>query len=139
MSRPVARLARRKPFSCLHRYAVEKWSDDQNREVFGACFLPEGHGHNYQLEAYFEGPIDATTGMILNLIDVDQLLGRLVAPLEGRRLDVDVAAFRGVVPTTENIALYLFAELEPQVKGLGVRLAKLRLYEYEDLWVDVWP
>jgi 6-pyruvoyltetrahydropterin/6-carboxytetrahydropterin synthase len=138
----LTRLARRKSFQCMHRYALEGWTEAENRAEFGACFTPTGHGHNYELEAYFEGKVDPNTGMIANLAEIDKLMGEVVTPLDGKHLNFDVAAFAKRVPTTEALAEYLAGELIVKMKmklAPGVRLAKVRLYEYEDLWVDVWP
>lgn len=135
----LTRIARRKSFQCMHRYAVAAWSPEQNAAEFGACFTPTGHGHNYELEVFFEGVIDPVTGMIANLVDIDALLGELLAPLAGKHLNEEVAEFKNVVPTTETIAGYLSSRLLKINKLKGVRVAKLRLYEYEDLWVDIWP
>ena len=49
---------------------------------------PYGHGHNYELEAYFSGPVDPVTGMIANLADVDQWLRATVASVSGKHLDL---------------------------------------------------
>jgi 6-pyruvoyltetrahydropterin/6-carboxytetrahydropterin synthase len=135
----LTRLARRKSFQCMHRYAVADWTPEKNAGVFGACFTPTGHGHNYELEAFFEGPIDPVTGMIANLVDVDRMLGDLLEPLDGKHLNEEVPEFKTAVPTTEAIANYLAAKLIKLNKLNGVRIVKLRLFEYEDLWVDVWP
>jgi 6-pyruvoyltetrahydropterin/6-carboxytetrahydropterin synthase len=139
MSTPLTRLARRKSFQCLHRYGVDEWSDERNHAVFGACFTPHGHGHDYEMEVYFEGPVDPQTGMILNLVDVDRILDRVIAPVGGKHLNLEVDELRGQVPTTEVLARYLFDRVERECAGLKpVVAARLRLYEYEDLWVDVW-
>jgi 6-pyruvoyltetrahydropterin/6-carboxytetrahydropterin synthase len=133
-------LARRRGFQCTHRYEVQAWDATKNRANFGACFSPTGHGHNYELEAYFEGPLDPETGMILNLADVDLLLAEVLAPLDGKHLNFEVPEFKDRVPTTEAIAGYIFSGLERAVsKFAGVKLSRVRLYEYDDLWVDVWP
>ena len=135
----LVRLARRRTFSCRHFYKVDGWTDEANKNVFGACFHPEGHGHNYTLEAFIEGAPDPVTGMIVNLVDVDRWLIDCVRDLDGKHLNRDVAFFAERVPTTENLSLFLFDRLAPVVREKGLKLAKLRLYEYEDLWVDVWP
>ncbi|MGE0526876.1 MAG: 6-carboxytetrahydropterin synthase [Bdellovibrionales bacterium] len=134
------RLARRRGFQCLHRYQVEDWPAEKNREIFGACFTPGGHGHNYSLEVYLEGVPDPVTGMILNLADLDRVLADVLSAVEGKRLHDEVPQLQGRVPTTENLAEFLFAQLQSRCGRLaeGVRLVKIRLYEYEDLWVDVW-
>lgn len=132
----LTRLARRKGFQCLHKYVVPEWTDSANSSVFGACFTPHGHGHNYELEVYIEGPLDAQTGMIMNLADVDAILNAEVSALDGKHVNLEVPELSGVVPTTERLAQFLFARLQPKFRD--VKLIKLRLYEYADLWVDVW-
>jgi len=131
------RLARRRGFQCLHKYVVPEWTDSANSSVFGACFTPHGHGHNYELEAYIEGQPDPLTGMIMNLADVDQILNKVVDPLDGKHVNLEIPELEGQVPTTERLAHYLMLKLRPHFSG-GVRLVKVRLYEYENLWVDVW-
>lgn len=128
-------LARRKSFQCLHRYVVPEWTDSANSSEFGACFTPTGHGHNYTLEAYIEGDVDPVSGMIMNLIDVDRVLDEVVGAVDGKHLNLEVPGLKGQVPTTERLAHYLFSKLEG--KFTGARLARLRLYEYENLWVDI--
>ena len=93
MSVARTRLARRKAFQGLHRYGVDSWSEAKNQANFGACFTPHGHGHNYELEAHIEGPVDKETGMIMNLADVDQLLNQLIKPLNGKHLNFEIIQF----------------------------------------------
>lgn len=133
----VTRLARRRGFQCLHKYVVPEWTESANSSVFGACFTPHGHGHNYQLEAYIEGPMDPVTGMIMNLADVDRILKEAVEPLDGKHVNLEVPELKDQVPTTERLAHYLMSRLQPRFVG-GVHLVKIRLYEYENLWVDLW-
>ncbi len=134
----LTRLARRRSFQCMHRYAVAAWGEEKNQHEFGACFTPTGHGHNYCLEAYFEGPVDRESGMIVNLTKVDALLQRVLALVEGKHLNFEVEAFKDKVPTTETLAQFIAQGLKSEIDFAHVRLVKVRLYEYEDLWVDVW-
>lgn len=135
--KPAVRLARRIHFSCGHRYFSPQLSEDENRKTFGACYTEFGHGHNYTLEAFVEGPIDPVTGMIVNLSEVDAILKKITDPLDHHHLNYDVPAFRDTVPTTENIARYLYHEMEQSLaRDQSLRLHKVRLYEYDDLWVD---
>ena len=137
----LTRLSRRRGFQCLHRYQVNDWPAARNQTESGACFTPEGHGHNYELEAYFEGAVDPESGMIVNLADVDSLLAKVLFPLEGKRLDSEIPEFKDTVPTTEILASYVTQNLLKTMHATlpGIRLVKVRLYEYDDLWVDVWP
>jgi len=124
--------ARRVRFSSAHFYKQEKFSDAENRATFGACYTPYGHGHNYVLEVLVNGSAPAG--------DLDRVLREVVAELDHHHLNFDVAAFRergGAVPTTENIALYLRARLIERWQGTRLRLQRVRLYETDDLWVEV--
>ena len=41
----------------------------QNRETYGKCNNPHGHGHNYVVEVLVGGPVEAETGMVVNMVD----------------------------------------------------------------------
>lgn len=133
----TTRLARRRSFQCLHKYVVPEWTDSANSSVFGACFTPHGHGHNYELEVYIEGTLQQDTGMIINLTDVDKILKEAVEPLHGKHVNLEIPELKGLVPTTERLAHFLGKRLAPKFPA-PLKLVKIRLYEYEDLWVDLW-
>jgi 6-pyruvoyltetrahydropterin/6-carboxytetrahydropterin synthase len=130
-------LCRRVHFQCVHKYANQHFDENKNRAEFGACFTPHGHGHNYTLDVCVSGTIDPATGMILNLRDLDQLLKKSIQPLDGHHLNLEVPEFANTIPTTENILSYLHARIEPELKVFSVKLERLRLFESEDLWVDM--
>ena len=67
-----AHLTRRYIFSASHRLHNDGMSDAQNRAVYGKCNNPHGHGHNYALEVTVSGQVDPETGMICNLVDLDE-------------------------------------------------------------------
>jgi len=129
-------LSRKIYFSCAHRYHKDSWSDEKNREVFGVCNNPHGHGHNYELEVGIKGPVDPDTGMVMNLTDLDRLLKeQIMAPLDHRFLNFEVDFFKTEIPTTENIVIFCWNQIEAHLKG-PARLHHLRLYETPDLFVD---
>ncbi len=136
----IARMARRVGFSSAHLYRQPNFSDEDNRRIFGRCFTAHGHGHDYVLEAFLEGPIDPSTGLLANLIDVDKVLKEVTDPLDHRHLNFDIAYFKDRVPTTEIIAQHCFRELAPKLKAAfpsaPLRLYKVRLFETEDLYVE---
>lgn len=93
-------------FCAGHRLFRPDWSDARNREVFGLCSNPNGHGHNYKLEVTITGPIDPETGMVMNLRELkDVVNARILSEVDHRSLNADVPWMRGIIPTTE-----LFAE-----------------------------
>lgn len=129
-------LARKTEFSSGHLYHQPKFSEEKNKEVFGRCFTPHGHGHNYTLQAFFRGEIDGDSGMVVNLTDVDHVLKEVTDPLDHQHLNFDIPFFKTHVPTTENIARYCFDEIAKRIGAIRMKLVKVRLFEMDDLWVE---
>jgi 6-pyruvoyltetrahydropterin/6-carboxytetrahydropterin synthase len=105
MSQPIAHLSRRYHFSASHRLHTDELSTERNREVFGKCNNPFGHGHNYVVEVTLSGPVDAATGMVTNLSDLDAFAQtNLLALFDHTNLNM-LPAFADVVSTTENLTI----------------------------------
>jgi 6-pyruvoyltetrahydropterin/6-carboxytetrahydropterin synthase len=118
-------LGRRYRFSASHRLHSSSLSEEENRRVYGKCNNPYGHGHNYVVEVSVSGAVDAATGMIANLADLDSFVEReVIEPFDHKSLNEDVAAFRENVPTTENICKEIFERLKrfPKAKLERVRV-----------------
>ena len=118
-------LGRRYRFAASHRLHSANLSAAENREIYGKCNNPYGHGHNYVLEVYVSGPVDPATGMIANLADLDAFVEQQVLnDYDHKSFNDDVAAFRSVVPTTENLCIDIFQRLKlfPQAKLERVRV-----------------
>jgi 6-pyruvoyltetrahydropterin/6-carboxytetrahydropterin synthase len=128
-------LSRRIGFSAAHKYYQKKFSVEENKKIFGPCYSEHGHGHNYILEMTISGKIDPETGMVLNLVEVDSILKEVVEPLDHHHLNFDVAAFKDIVPTTENVAVYCFEEIQRRLPK-DVKLQRVRVFENENLWAD---
>ena len=128
------RITRRATFAAGHILCRPEWSEAQNREVFGACV--NEHGHNYVVEVTVGGPVDAETGMVVNLKHVDAVLRReFIDAVDHRHLNRDVDFLHGVIPTAENVALAAFHRLEPHLKP--ARLLKVRVVESENNAAEV--
>ncbi len=129
-------LSRKIYFSSAHRYHNPEWSDQKNKDVFGPCNNPHGHGHNYELEVTIHGAIDEQNGMVMNLTDLDRILReKIMSHLDHRFLDREVDFFKSRVPTTENIAHYCWQQLEAEFNEPN-KLFKLKLYENPELFVE---
>jgi 6-pyruvoyltetrahydropterin/6-carboxytetrahydropterin synthase len=134
MSRPEVRITRRATFAAAHILCRDDWSDEKNREVFGACATD--HGHNYVIEVTVGGPLDPQTGMVVNLKHVDAVLHReFVHAVDHHHLNRDVEFMRGVIPTAENVAMVAFERLEPHLQP--ARLLKVRIVESENNAAEV--
>jgi 6-pyruvoyltetrahydropterin/6-carboxytetrahydropterin synthase len=106
-------MGRRYRFSASHRLHNANLSDAVNRELYGKCNNPHGHGHNYVLEVAVSGAVGAETGMIANLADLDAFVEKnVLADYDHKSFNDDVAAFRDVVPTTENLCIDIFQRLK---------------------------
>jgi len=125
-----AYFGRRYMFSASHRLHSAVLSVDENRQAYGKCNNPHGHGHNYVLEVLVAGPVDAATGMVVNLVDLDQVVHRAVLErFDHQNLNQD-EAFQHLVPTTENLCSVIFELLLSSLpEGL---LSRLRLEETEN-------
>ena len=138
MTRPVVEITHRAEFSAAHRLHNPDLSDEENRRLYGICNNPAGHGHNYELEVTVRGVVPAETGMVMNLTDLMRILQADLLPLiDHKHLNHDVAFLAGVIPTAENIAIALWAEIEPRLEEFqGCRLHRIRLYESRSNLVD---
>jgi len=117
-------------FSAAHRLALSNLSDIENTEIYGKCARPNGHGHNYHLEVTVKGEIDPRTGMIVDLVALNQAIeDYVIEPFDHTFLNKDIAYFGEVVPTVENIALYISNLLRSPIQELGAKLYKIKLIE----------
>eukprot|EP01113_Clastostelium_recurvatum_P036388 TRINITY_DN5176_c0_g1_i1.p1 TRINITY_DN5176_c0_g1~~TRINITY_DN5176_c0_g1_i1.p1 ORF type:complete len:157 (+),score=40.53 TRINITY_DN5176_c0_g1_i1:49-471(+) len=129
-SAPRVYITRRETFSSAHRLHSRLLSDEENKEIFGKCNNPNGHGHNYVLEVVLAGPVDPKTGMVMNLTDLKRILHEEVISLvDHRNLDIDVEGLRDLPTTTENFAVWIWRQLQPRMQGL---LYEVKLHETEN-------
>ena len=112
----ITTLTRRYRFSAVHVLARSDWPDARNREVYGKCANPAGHGHDYGLEVTLRGPVDPASGRLAPVEDIDrQVQSRVLDRLDCRHLNRDVCAFEREVPTAENIARFVWDALREHV------------------------
>jgi 6-pyruvoyltetrahydropterin/6-carboxytetrahydropterin synthase len=127
-------VTRRATFAAAHVLRREDWSEERNREVFGAC--AGEHGHNYSLEVSVSGPLDSATGMVINLKDLDQAIRNAVIDhVDHRHLNRDVLFLDGVIPTAENLAVAFWEQIEANLEG--ARLERIKLVESENNSVEI--
>jgi 6-pyruvoyltetrahydropterin/6-carboxytetrahydropterin synthase len=100
-----AHLSRRYHFSASHRLHSEAYDEAQNREVFGKCSNPHGHGHNYTVQVTLSGQVDPVTGMVCNLADLDAFARtNLLDRFDHMNLNM-LDCFTNRVSTTENLSI----------------------------------
>lgn len=125
-----AYFGRRYMLSASHRLHTDELTAEENAAAYGKCNNPHGHGHNYGIEVLVGGVVDRETGMVMNLVELDELVRKQVlARFDHRNLNLD-PAFETQVPTTENFCRLLFGLLESAL-GKG-RLDHVRVEETEN-------
>jgi 6-pyruvoyltetrahydropterin/6-carboxytetrahydropterin synthase len=128
------RVTRRYAFAASHRLDSPRLTPEENRRLYGKCNNPYGHGHNYQVEVSARGPLDAVSQRAVDTDALDRLVSReVLAQLDHRNLNTQVAAFDRAVPTSENLAAEVCRRLKQSwssvFPGDWPKLEKVRIAE----------
>ena len=106
-------VTRRYGFAASHRLHVPSLGEQENRELYGKCNNPYGHGHNYLVDVSARGPADSKSGQAVDITALDELVRReVLAPFDHSNLNTQVEAFESVVPTSENLAIEICRRLK---------------------------
>jgi 6-pyruvoyltetrahydropterin/6-carboxytetrahydropterin synthase len=131
-----AYFGRRYMLSASHRLHAEGLSAEENRAAYGKCNNPRGHGHNYVVEVLAAGPVDANTGMVIDLAALDEVVRtRVLARFDHTNLNLD-PLFRNRVPTTENLCKAVFGLLRTSLPV--AELEYVRVEETENNFFQCW-
>jgi len=110
--RGIVYITRQVHFNSAHRLYNPTKSQKWNEEKYGLCTNPHWHGHNY----------------VLDLGELKRILPRaIVDKCDHRNLNDEVDFLRGINPSTENLVIAFWHEIEPQLTA--GRLHCVRLYE----------
>lgn len=131
----IVTVTRRLRFNAAHRVHNPLLSDEENTALFGKCNHPNWHGHNYVLDVSVTGPIDPTSGYVMDLGRLKAVVEeRVIEQLDHRNLNVDVPFLSGMNPTSENLVVACWREIAPLVAP--ATLTRLRLWETENNYVE---
>lgn len=120
-------------FCAAHQYWNTSWSEEKNREVFGEDVRP--HGHNYSLEITVSGEIDQDTGFIIDLNELKRLVNtRVIDLIDHATIEKDIPQLRGKQPSTENMVIWVWNQIEPELED--VTLHRVRLRETPTIYTD---
>jgi 6-pyruvoyltetrahydropterin/6-carboxytetrahydropterin synthase len=135
MTSPVTVLvSRRETFNAAHQLRNPRLSDEENRRLFGKCV--NLHGHNYVLEVVVAGKIDDTSGYILDLKRLsDVMYQQIIQDVDHRNLNTDVTWLEGIIPTAENLALTFWERLRCELPDGS--LWSVRVSETDKNWAEV--
>ena len=109
-------VSRKAHFNAAHRLFVENWSDEKNHNLFGKCSNPNFHGHNYDLIVDVTGEVDQVTGVVIDLKELKDIIKNEVEELlDHKNLNLDVLYFKKVIPTAENICIFIWNILRDKI------------------------
>lgn len=113
---PRVTVHRKAHFNAAHRLYRKDWSDEKNFTTFNKCSYPHYHGHNYELIVSLTGEIDKETGYVYDLGKLKNLIKQHIEEaLDHKNLNLDVPEFSFLVPTAENISVFIYDKLRPLI------------------------
>lgn len=126
---------RKEHFNSAHRLLNPEWTDETNLKVFGKCFNPNYHGHNYEVNVKVTGEVDPRTGYVIDMkILSDLIKEHIISRFDHKNLNLDTKEFKTLNPTAENIVVVIYNILRPLIdKKLDLNI---RLYETERNYVE---
>ena len=118
-------------FEAAHRLHNPAQSDQWNRDIYGKCNNPHGHGHNYVLEVTVEGPVDPTVGYLIDMKILKEILKeRIIDQVDHRFLNIEVPWLEGIIPSAENLARAFFHRVVDQLPKT-IELSRVTVHETE--------
>ena len=111
-------VSRKAHFNAAHRLYRKDWSDEKNNSVFGKCSNPYFHGHNYELIVHVTGNIDPETGYVIDMKILKNLIkSEIEDKLDHKNLNQEVPEFYNKIPTAENIVVFIYNALRPNLNS----------------------
>ena len=111
-------VSRKAHFNAAHRLYRPDWSDKKNEEIFGKCNNPLYHGHNYELNVHITGEIEPSTGYVMDMKVLKELIKAQVEDaFDHKNLNEQVPEFANLNPTAENIAVVIWEKLRPNISA----------------------
>lgn len=130
-------LTRREHFNAAHRMFRPEWSDEKNLEIYGKCSNPNWHGHNYTLYITVKGELNPETGYVVNLKTLSILINQhIIEKIDHKNINLEVDFMRGRIPSSENLAIAIWEQLEPAIRALDIDLHCVKIEETENNFVE---
>lgn len=95
------------------------------------------HGHNWVVEVYIRCNRLDEIGIAIDFRDVKRAVSDILHSLDHQDLN-ELSAFRGVNPTSENVAKYLYGELSKSLNTERLKVSRVSVYETPGAGVAYW-
>jgi 6-pyruvoyltetrahydropterin/6-carboxytetrahydropterin synthase len=131
-------LTRLERFNAAHKLWVAQWTDAENLAVFGKCSNKNWHGHNYSLYVTVKGKPNPLTGFIMDAKKLSKIIRDVVTDkLDHANLNLDVDFIPPTLqPTTENLVILIWQQLEGFIKADGATLHCVKLVETDTIYAE---
>jgi 6-pyruvoyltetrahydropterin/6-carboxytetrahydropterin synthase len=116
-------------FSASHRLNNTKLSEEENKKIFGKCNNYNAHGHNFRLEVTIKGPIEPVTGMVYDVLDMDNAVKEIIIDKFDHHHLNEIKELEGIITTGENLSRFIWQQLAGKFKP--AELHRIKLYETE--------
>jgi 6-pyruvoyltetrahydropterin/6-carboxytetrahydropterin synthase len=101
-------------------------------ELFhGKC--EELHGHNFKVEALFQGEKVGPEGMVVDFAVLKKHLRQIIADLDHKYIN-EIPFFRERASSSEYLALYVYERLQDVLAGESVSVREVRVWESENAY-----
>ncbi len=130
-------ITRRETFNAAHRLRRDDWTNEENERVFGKCCNQNWHGHNFELFVTVKGIPSKETGFVINLKKLGDIIRNgVIEKIDHKNINLDVDFMQGQMSSTENLTIGIWNQIENEITNLGGELAKIKLVETENNYVE---
>ena len=123
-------ITRRERFASAHNLVNTQLTKEDNMKLFGKCY--NIHGHNYELFVTVTGHIKKTSGFVMDLKDLKEIIrNKVINKLDHNNIN-DIDFMKGKITTTENLCIAIWNEISEPISKLGAQLYKIKIKETEN-------
>lgn len=114
-------------FSASHKLHNDQLSEEENKNIFGKCNSYNAHGHNFKLEITLKGKLDPITGMVYDILEMDNSINeKIIKKFDHQNIN-KVEDLKNTVVTGENLTKYIWDQIESTFEP--AKLHKIKLFE----------
>ena len=120
-------------FCAAHQYGNEKWTEQENWDVFGKD--TRVHGHNYTLHVTVTGKVNPDSGFLVDLGHLKKIVNtHVVDVLDHSQIEKDIEWFKDKQPSSEVLVVWIWDQIVKDFKE--VKLHRIRLVETFTIHTD---
>ena len=97
-------------------------------EIGGKC--EELHGHNFKVEVTVGSPELNSEGILIDFRLLKKWLKEILDQMDHQHLN-DLPFFKDKNPSSENIACFLYREMQSKVADSGIKMLHVKVWESE--------